>query len=126
MRWAIKHKSGRTLFVTSDEFIANNRRKMGWIVEEVKMKSREQFEKWATNAGFIVTTKNDGYLYPATNGAWQAWRASRAAIKIESPDFVDSRAALNKGYTVDYSNGFGDAMDAYELAIEQAGLKVKK
>lgn len=35
MRWAIKHKSGRTLFVTSDEFIANNRRKMGWIVEEV-------------------------------------------------------------------------------------------
>ena len=45
MRWAIKHKSGRTLFVTSDEFIANNRRKMGWIVEEVKMTSREQFEE---------------------------------------------------------------------------------
>lgn len=44
MRWAIKHKSGRTLFVTSDEFIANNRRKMGWIVEEVEMTSREQFE----------------------------------------------------------------------------------
>ena len=37
MKWAIKHKSGRTLFVTSDEFIANNRRKMGWVVEEVKM-----------------------------------------------------------------------------------------
>lgn len=38
MRWAIKHKSGRALFVTSDEFIANNRRKMGWIVEEVMSK----------------------------------------------------------------------------------------
>ena len=38
MRWAIKHKSGRTLFVTSDEFIANNRGKMGWIVEEVMSK----------------------------------------------------------------------------------------
>lgn len=36
MRWAIKYKSVRTLFVTSDEFIANNRRKMGWIVEEIK------------------------------------------------------------------------------------------
>ena len=83
MRWAIKHKSGRTLFVTSDEFIANNRRKMGWIVEEVKMMSREQFETWATNAGFIVTTKNDDYLYPATNSAWQTWQASRAAIEIE-------------------------------------------
>ena len=85
MRWAIKHKSGRTLFVTSDEFIANNRRKMGWMVEEVKMTSREQFERWATNAGFIVTTKSDGYLYPATNSAWQAWQASRAAIEIELP-----------------------------------------
>lgn len=83
MRWAIKHKSGRALFVTSDEFIANNRREMGWIVEEVKMTSREQFEAWATNAGFIVTTKNDGYLYPATNSAWQAWQASRAAIEID-------------------------------------------
>lgn len=85
MRWAIKHKSGRTLFVTSDEFIANNRRKMGWIVEEVKMTSKEQFEGWATNAGFIVTTKSDGYLYPATNSAWQAWQASRAAIEVELP-----------------------------------------
>lgn len=41
MRWAIKHKSGRTLFVTSDEFIANNRRKMGWIVEEVMSKCQK-------------------------------------------------------------------------------------
>lgn len=89
MRWAIKHKSGRTLFVTSDEFIADNRRKMGWIVEEVKMTSREQFEAWATNAGFIVTTKNDGYLYPATNSAWKAWQASRAAIEIELPTTIE-------------------------------------
>lgn len=84
MRWAIKHKSGRTLFITSDEFIANNRRKMGWIVEKMKMTSREQFEVWATNAGFIVTTKNDGYLYPATNRAWQTWQASREGIEIQA------------------------------------------
>lgn len=135
MRWAIKHKSGRTLFVTSDEFIANNRRKMGWIVEEVKMKSREQFEKWVQEeTGFdlwrteypMTEWDNQQYKCHQTNLAWLAWQASRAAIEIESPDFIDSRAALNKGYTVDYSNGFGDAMDAYELAIEQAGLEVKK
>lgn len=136
MRWAIKHKSGRTLFVTSDEFIANNRRKMGWIVEEVKMTSREQFEQWLYQQrvrGITFSTIDkfdvDGEVYyksPDIQGQWNAWQASRAAIEIESPDFVDSRAALNKGYTVDYSNGFGDAMDAYELAIEQAGLKVKK
>lgn len=34
--WAVKHKSGRVLFVTSDERTANNRREMGWIVEQRK------------------------------------------------------------------------------------------
>lgn len=141
MRWVIKHKSGRTLFVTSDEFIANNRKKMGWIVEEVKVTSREQFEaSWLRRGGeesdlvrhhenhHEVGSGNVGgqYVIDDVQGHWQTWQASRAAIEIETPDFIDSRSALNKGYTVDYSNGFGDAMDAYELAIEQAGLKVKK
>lgn len=125
MRWAIKHKSGRTLFVTSDEFIANNRRKMGWIVEEVKMTSREQFEEWFSE-NFDRPYYSDEEREELEVYTFLAWRASRSAIEIESPDFVDSRAALNKGYTVDYSNGFGDAMDAYEMAIEQAGLEVKK
>lgn len=126
MRWAIKHKSGRTLFVTSDEFIANNRRKIGWIVEEMKMTSREQFLEFAEKQNLSLAYGDCGYIFSSTEMAWRAWQASRAAIEIESPDLIDSRAALNKGYTVDYSNGFGDAMDAYEMAIEQAGLEVKK
>ena len=124
MRWAIKHKSDRTLFVTSDEFIANNRREMGWIVEEVKMTSREQFNKWFYE--YTGCDPKDSRYVNMVEMYWMAWQASRAAIEIEPPDFIDSRAALNKGYTVDYSNGFGDAMDAYEMAIEQAGLEVKK
>lgn len=32
--WEVKHKSGRVLFVTSDERTANNRRDMGWVVEK--------------------------------------------------------------------------------------------
>lgn len=35
MTWIVRHKSGRELFRTDDEFIADNRRKMGWVVEEV-------------------------------------------------------------------------------------------
>ena len=94
MRWAIKHKSGRTLFVTSDEFIANNRRKMGWIVEGVKMTSREQFEKWVREeTGFdlwrteypMTEWDNQQYKCHQTNLAWMAWQASRAAIEIELP-----------------------------------------
>ena len=92
MRWAIKHKSGRTLFVTSDEFIANNRRKMGWKVEEVKMTSREQFEAWVKKeTGFDLwrteypMTEWDDQQYKChqTNLAWMAWQASRAAIEID-------------------------------------------
>lgn len=94
MRWAIKHKSGRTLFVTSDEFIANNRREMGWIVEKVKMTSREQFEKWVKEeTGFdlwrteypMKEWDNQQYKCHQTNLAWLAWQASRAAIEIELP-----------------------------------------
>ena len=110
--WAVKHKSGTVLFVTNCERTANNRREMGWIVGEVKMTSREQFEKWATNAGFIVTTKNDGYLYPATNSAWQTWQASRAAIEIQVCSCPNDH-----GPHVD---------DHYREQINNAGLKVKK
>ncbi|WYD62202.1 hypothetical protein [Salmonella phage gmqsjt-1] len=92
MRWAIKHKSGRTLFVTSDGFIANNRKEMGWIVEEVKMTSREQFEKWVKEeTGFdlwrteypMTEWDNQQYKCHQTNLAWLAWQESRAAIEIE-------------------------------------------
>lgn len=98
MRWAIKHKSGRTLFVTSDEFIANNRREMGWIVEEVKMTSREQFEKWVKEeTGFdlwrteypMTEWDNQQYKCHQANLAWMAWQASRAAIEIELPTTIE-------------------------------------
>ncbi|WP_371357085.1 hypothetical protein [Salmonella enterica] len=56
---------------------------------------------------------------------FMAWNASRASIEITAPKFIDSREALAKGFTVDYSNGFGDGMDAYEGAIRAAGFKVK-
>lgn len=81
MRWAIKHKSGRTLFATSDEFIANNRRKMGWIVEEVKMTSREQFNEWFYE--YTGCDPKDSRYVNMVEMYWMAWQASRAAIEIE-------------------------------------------
>lgn len=131
MRWAIKHKSGRTLFVTSDEFIANNRKEMGWIVEEVKMTSREQFEQWlyqkrVKGIAFSAIDKFDvdGEVYyksPDIQGQWNAWQASRAAIEIATPWLCgdgDNDTEWTEGYT--------DGVMATEEAIKQAGLKVKK
>lgn len=126
MRWAIKHKSGRTLFVTSDEFIANNRRSMGWIVEEVKMTSRDKFEEWIKKeTGFDLwrteypMTEWDDQQYKChqTSLAWMAWQASRAAIEIELPNQFPGEYYLDR-----------DVIYADELIeeLEQAGLKVKK
>ena len=126
MKWAIKHKSGRTLFVTSDEFIADNRRKMGWVVEEVKMTSREQFEEWIKReTGFdlwrteypMTDWDSQQYKCHQTNLAWMAWQASRAAIEIELPDKFPGEYYRDR-----------DVIYADEVieAIEQAGLEVKK
>lgn len=114
MRWAIKHKSGRTLFVTSDEFIANNRKEMGWIVEEVKMTSREQFNEWFHE--YTGCDPKDNRYVNMVEMYWMAWQASRAEIEIELPE---------RHYFCDNDGSFFAAEEViYE--IEQTGLKVKK
>lgn len=117
MRWAIKHKSGRTLFLTSDEFIANNRREMGWIVEEVKMTSRERFEQKIQHAygEDYLTVNDDGdYVNWMTADLWEFWVASRAEIEIELPE--EESLGCHAIYYAEDVIG----------AIENAGLKVKK
>lgn len=91
------------------------------------MTIREQFEAWCINRLISVTRMVgcDSYQSWRTRELWAAWQASRAAIEITAPKFIDSREALAKGFTVDYSNGFGDGMDAYEENIRAVGVKVK-
>ena len=119
MKWAIKHKSGRTLFVTSDEFIANNRKEMGWIVEEVKMTSREHFEQKIHHAygeDYLVVNDDGDYVNWITADLWEFWVASRAEVEIDLPE---------RHYFCDNDGSFFAAEEIiYE--IEQAGLKVKK
>ncbi|URY99375.1 hypothetical protein HC6_0029 [Escherichia phage HC6] len=119
MRWAIKHKSGRTLFVTSDEFIANNRGKMGWIVEEVKMTSREQFNKWFYE--YTGCDPKDSRYVNMVEMYWMAWQASRAAIEVATPWLCGDGDNDNE-----WTEGYNDGVMATEKAIISAGLKVKK
>lgn len=37
------------------------------------------------------------YVMDDIQGHWQTWQASRAAIEITAPKFIDSREALAKG-----------------------------
>ncbi|MFK8258311.1 hypothetical protein ACFL9S_11045 [Erwinia sp. AnSW2-5] len=90
------------------------------------MDSRAQFEAWfrSKHEGQMIT-KGKGYSDPITQLMWQAWQASRAAIEVVQPKFIDSREALSMGRMVDYSNGFGDAMDAYEQRLKVVGISIK-
>ncbi len=95
------------------------------------MTSREQFEAaWEKNNecepmdGWESLHCDDGYTDEIIDGQWWAWQASREAVEVNPPKFVDSREALSKGFTVDYSKGFGDGMDAYEESIRAAGIKI--
>ena len=124
MMWAIKHKSGRVLFVTDSKVTTDNREKMGWIVEEVKMTSREQFDEWCINRGISITKSPgyDGYQNPRTKVIWEGWQASRDAIEIKLPDVEDKKW---------YSSWHGTfRAEAFWLETRRVlngyGLKVKK
>ncbi|WP_050860482.1 hypothetical protein [Enterobacter cloacae] len=87
--------------------------------------SRKLYEEWFHSRYDSISMPPEDRIKLFTF-SWAAWQAARASIEIKAPHFISSREALTKGYTVDYSNGFGDAMDAYETAIRAAGIKVKE
>lgn len=87
MKWAIKHKSGRTLFVTSDEFIVNNRRKMGWIVEELtayermKINNKENQRIVSVTVGVLKAALSEIRAHVAVNGEGIMTRAIINALE---------------------------------------------
>ncbi|MBK1519173.1 hypothetical protein [Enterobacter ludwigii] len=94
--------------------------------------SRKAFERflreehhYSDDELFWEEDRNCYSIYPV-HIAWKAWEGSRADLQVIAPKFVERKEALEKGYTVDYSIGFGYAMDAYEDAIRSAGIKVKE
>lgn len=67
-------------------------------------KSREQFEAWWCQYADepLVYVKGQrsslgGYYNEFIDRAWHGWQASRTAIEITPPEFIDSRQALAKG-----------------------------
>lgn len=79
---------------------------------------REEFEAWATKHRMPI--HRDGvvtdYAARCTDECWQAWKASRAALRVELPPVVYwGSAEQMEGY---------DA-DAMKEALQQAGIEVK-
>ena len=51
-------------------------------------KMREEFEAWAIEHHFSATKKQDGvsYAHDSTMCAFEGWKASRAALRVELPE----------------------------------------
>ncbi|MFK1121672.1 hypothetical protein ACIUXL_24390 [Pseudomonas aeruginosa] len=88
---------------------------------------REEFEAWATKHRMPI--HRDGvvtdYAARCTDECWQAWQASRAALRVELPE----RAVLPE-YTEHRllyceRTGFNDCLERVKEALQQAGIEVK-
>ena len=88
--------------------------------------SREQFEEWIyknmmRGVPFDIEVFDvDGSIFyksTETQGQWNAWQASRAAIEIELPDKVMVED--------EFDNGHNCAIDYCADAIRDSGLTVK-
>ncbi|EQA6245240.1 hypothetical protein ACX5G2_002135 [Pseudomonas aeruginosa] len=91
---------------------------------------REEFEAWVsgrkvcTRYGAKLNTNPDGmYSDYRINDRWLAWKASRAALRVELPD---RRDPLN--WTGDDENprssGFNACLERVTEALQQAGIEV--
>ncbi|WP_319101031.1 hypothetical protein [Pseudomonas aeruginosa] len=91
---------------------------------------REEFEAWVTKAmsGYADLRKSNDpnldYDDVDVDFAYQAWQASRAALRVELPE---RRDPLNS--TGDDENprsaGFNDCLERVTEALQQAGIEVK-
>ncbi|ELI9044520.1 hypothetical protein RSM66_002779 [Pseudomonas aeruginosa] len=90
---------------------------------------REEFEAWATNRCVSITKAPEammffggrrvpagGYIMADTELAWEAWKASRAALRVVLPK---SYAALEYAPKTKVFN-----IIDMEIALQQAGIEV--
>ncbi|MFG8317753.1 hypothetical protein ACEOPL_26525 [Pseudomonas aeruginosa] len=102
---------------------------------------REEFEdrfpipegiEWRDTDYFPVQTDNV-HVYVALAGAsarytsmWQAWKASRAALRVELPDdgIEDCRRDWSNSCRDNFDTGYCYATDRITQALQQAGIEV--
>ncbi|HEJ3365168.1 TPA: hypothetical protein SL370_000111 [Pseudomonas aeruginosa] len=87
---------------------------------------REEFEAWATKHRMPI--HRDGvvtdYAARCTDECWQAWKASRAALRVELPEKIGPHNMVGR-HVLPEAAGYDDAIDDCREAIQQAGIEVK-
>lgn len=101
---------------------------------------REDFEdrfpipegiEWRNTDYFPVQT-NNVHEYVALAGVaarytsmWQAWQASRAALRVELPEKIGPHNMVGR-HVLPEAAGYDDAIDDCREALQQAGIEVAK
>ncbi|HHG5663728.1 TPA: hypothetical protein ACPWRN_005424 [Pseudomonas aeruginosa] len=95
---------------------------------------REEFEAWVsgrkvcTRYGAKLNTNPDGmYSDYRINDRWLAWKASRAALRVELPDdgIEDCQRDWQNSCRDNFDTGYCYATDRITQALQQAGIEVE-
>ncbi len=94
---------------------------------------REEFEAWVTAAmgGYADLRKsndpNFAYDDADVDFAYQAWKASRAALRVELPDdgIEDCQRDWQNSCRDNFDTGYCYATDRITQALQQAGIEVE-
>lgn len=87
---------------------------------------REEFEAWARPEGVALwphPNGSDRYYCGSAQKAWEAWQASRAALKVELPAFKEESIYFNE-HAQSRNQGFNDCLERVTEALLQAGIEV--
>ncbi|HBO1351773.1 TPA: hypothetical protein ACVGOL_003872 [Pseudomonas aeruginosa] len=84
---------------------------------------REEFEAWATKHRMPI--HRDGvvtdYAARCTDECWQAWKASRAALRVRLPKPYGSSSLDAYPELAEFNRGIRECL----AALQQAGIEVK-
>ncbi|HCL4225708.1 TPA: hypothetical protein N2C25_003937 [Pseudomonas aeruginosa] len=89
---------------------------------------REEFEAWASACGFTLSPDQNNcgiivperYGHPSVQRCWEAWQASRAALRVELP----AKRSYSMYVTKHECHAFNDAIEKAKEALQQAGIEV--
>ncbi|MGQ9951185.1 hypothetical protein ACUS6I_20780 [Pseudomonas aeruginosa] len=97
---------------------------------------REEFEAWATSRCVSITKAPEammffsgrrvpagGYIMADTELAWEAWQASRAALRVELPEKMEPTRNIYGNLII---GSYNAVLDAVKEALQQAGIEVKQ
>lgn len=98
---------------------------------------REEFEAWVwdiyeetlwfdMNREFVLKRNGDEYFGNFLNDRWEAWKASRAALRVELPDdgIEDCQRDWQNSCRDNFDTGYCYATDRITQALQQAGIEV--